>query len=73
VAARLDDREVLSQLPLLNITYLPNNLFIFLYFVICFMFNDFTNIDFEIGRNINKLKNETEKQLRSKSETYKKF
>jgi len=33
---------------------LPNNLIIC--FVICVMFIDFTNTDFEIGRNMNKLK-----------------
>jgi len=36
VAARLDERAVLSQLPVLSITYLPNNLiicFVIMYYV----------------------------------------
>jgi len=46
MAARLDDREVLSQLPVLSNTYLPN-LFICLLYVLSLM---------TFGQNINKLK-----------------
>jgi len=45
VASQLDDREVLSQLPVLSNTYLPN-LFIFCYVLRLLTF----------GQNINKLK-----------------
>jgi len=51
VAARLDVREVLSQFPVLSISYLPNNLLLFV-LLLCIMFIDFTNTDFENGRNI---------------------
>jgi len=55
VAAWLYDHEVLSQLPIFSITYFICLIILLFVFVICIMFIDFTNIDFENGWNINKL------------------
>jgi len=45
IAARLDDREVLLQLPVFSITYLICLIILLFVFVICIMFIDLTNID----------------------------
>jgi len=54
MAARLDDHKVLS--PVFSLTYLICLIIVLFIFAICIMFIAFTNIDFENGRNINKLK-----------------
>jgi len=53
VAARLDDREVLSQLPVLSNTYLPIYLFVCYTSYVCLLY-ELCLLTF--GQNINKLK-----------------
>jgi len=52
VAARLDDREALSQLSVFSITYLIYLIILLFVFVMCIMIIDLTNFDFENGQNI---------------------